>query len=344
MSDRNAQHRTRFALLPFLVALFVLAGLFYQNGAKWLRFVLIYLSHASWAREIVTGLPIAQHVSRRFVAGEEADEAIEVARNLNETGMSATLDFLGESVDDAGIAQQSADEIIDILDSIESNGVNANVSVKLSQLGLRIDEQLALDNMRRILTHAGGYGNKVRIDMEESDLVDTTLALYRKLRDDDGFMNVGVVIQSYLFRSQQDVRELVDEGAWIRLCKGAYAEPPDVAFPKKVDTDRNFIELTEMMLSENARNNGVFLGIATHDEIMIEAALDYIDTNHESPHLFEFQMLYGIRRELQKKLVRDGFQVRIYVPYGSAWYPYLVRRLAEHPANLWFFVSNFFRN
>lgn len=344
MSDGKSATGKSLISIPFLVAFLVLCLFAYQNGAKWLRSVLIYLSHAKWARGLVTGLSLSKRVSHRFVAGETIDEAIEAARLLNQKGMSVTLDFLGESVSDKAVAISSADEIIELLDNIESSGVEANVSVKLSQLGLRIDEELALENMRRILKHAKSYGNKVRIDMEESDLVDTTLALYHTLRDEDDFDNAGVVIQAYLHRSVADVAKLVKEGAWIRLCKGAYAEPPDMAFPDKADTDRNFVELTRFMLSAEARANGVYLGIATHDAKMIDASLDYVSSSEISSDEFEFQMLFGIRRELQKKLVRDGYRVRIYVPYGTAWYPYLVRRLAEHPANLWFFVNNLFRN
>jgi proline dehydrogenase len=180
--------------------------------------------------------------------------------------------------------------------------------------------------------------------MEESQVLDATLDIYRTVRDKDGFDNVGIVIQSYLYRSEEDIRQLVDEGAWVRLCKGAYAEPPDVAFPKKADTDENYIKLAKMMLSEKARKNGVYVGLATHDEDMINAAIQYVRENNISPDAFEFQMLFGIRRELQEALVRQGYRLRIYVPYGTAWYPYFIRRLAERPANLWFFISNYFRS
>jgi proline dehydrogenase len=183
----------------------------------------------------------------------------------------------------------------------------------------------------------------VRIDMEDSPLVDTTLEIYRTLRDADGLSNVGVVIQAYLHRSEADVRRLVEEGGWVRLCKGAYAEPADVAFANKADTDANFVKLTQMMLSDEARANGVYLGVATHDEKMIQATIDYANAHQIPPTTYEFQMLYGIRRELQESLVQRGYRMRIYVPYGAAWYPYFVRRLAERPANLWFFISNFFR-
>jgi proline dehydrogenase len=179
--------------------------------------------------------------------------------------------------------------------------------------------------------------------MEESQVVDATLDIYHTVRDEDGFDNVGVVIQAYLYRSEDDIRRLIEEGAWVRLCKGAYAEPPEVAFPAKADTDANFIKLTQMMLSERARQNGMYIGIATHDEDMINAAIQFVWQNKVPLDTFEFQMLYGIRRELQEALVQQGYQLRIYVPYGTAWYPYFVRRLAERPANLWFFISNFFR-
>jgi len=344
MPQRKTPPSKSLISIPFVVGFVVLCLLVYHNGAKWLRSILIYLSHARWARDLVTDLALANKVSRRFVAGETIDEAVLAAHSLNQMGMSVTLDFLGESVTDEEVAIASADEILSLLDSIDSSGVNASVSVKLSQLGLRIDRELALQNMRRILKRAQDYNNMVRIDMEESDLVDTTLGLYRTLRNEDGFDNVGVVIQSYLYRSAEDVEKLIDEGASVRLCKGAYSEPPDIAFPKKIDTDDSFIQLTNVMLSETARNNGVFLGIATHDQNMINASLDYVKSNGIASDEFEFQMLFGIRRELQKNLVKQGYGIRIYVPYGTAWYPYLVRRLAEHPANLWFFVNNLFRN
>jgi proline dehydrogenase len=235
------------------------------------------------------------------------------------------------------------DEILHLLDCIHESGVRANVSVKLSQLGLKIDTHLALNNTRTILTRARQYQNKIRLDMEESALVDATLDLYRTLRDEDGFDNVGVVMQAYLYRTERDVCQLIDEGAWVRLCKGAYAEPPEVAFPAKADTDANFIKLMQQLLSQEARRNGVYLGVATHDEKMIAATMAYVQSEDIGVDEFEFQMLFGIRRELQERIVAQGYQMRIYVPYGTAWYPYFVRRLAERPANLWFFISNFFR-
>jgi proline dehydrogenase len=257
--------------------------------------------------------------------------------------MLVTLDYLGESVSDSAEATASKNEILGLFKRIDENRVEANVSLKLSQLGLKINRDLALDNMRQILTEAIKYHNKVRIDMEESGTVDDTFDIYRRLRDDDGFGNTGVVLQAYLYRTEEDVQRLIQEGAWIRLCKGAYAEPPEVAFPIKADTDANYIKLVQMLLSEEARKKGVYVGIASHDEKMINATIEYVREKNIPLEAFEFQMLYGIRRELQEKLVQQGYRLRIYVPYGTAWYPYFVRRLAERPANLWFFVSNFLR-
>jgi proline dehydrogenase len=330
--------------LPVLLGIILFTFLIYQYGERWLRNVLIYLSHAVWARDLVSGLPVAKQVAGRFVAGETAEEAMNTTITLNEQGMLVTLDYLGESVSDSAEAIASKNEILSLFKKINDSGGQANVSIKLSQLGLKIKKELALDNLRQILQEACKYNNKVRIDMEESQVVDATLDIYRTLRDEDGFDNVGVVIQAYLYRSEDDIRRLIEEGAWVRLCKGAYAEPPEVAFPAKADTDANFIKLTQMMLSERARQNGMYIGIATHDEDMINAAIQFVRQNKVPLDTFEFQMLYGIRRELQEALVQQGYRLRIYVPYGTAWYPYFVRRLAERPANLWFFISNFFRS
>jgi proline dehydrogenase len=301
------------------------------------------MSHATWGRQIASSLPLAKKVARRFVAGETIDDAMAAALAINNRGMTVTLDYLGERVTEAKEAELARDEILGLLDQINNLKLDANVSVKLTQLGLRIDPGLALKNLGQILARASTYNNRVRIDMEESDLVDATLDLYRVLRDESGFDNVGVVIQSYLYRSDVDVQQLISEGAWIRLCKGAYAEPAEVAYPEKADTDSSYINLTKMMLSSEARQNGVYLGIATHDEKMIHSSLQYIGEQGIQTNEFEFQMLFGIRRDLQDDLTRQGYQVRIYVPYGTAWYPYLVRRLAERPANLWFFASNLFK-
>jgi proline dehydrogenase len=341
--NRSAGDRRLIALILF-VCLLGLVVVSFRFGERWLRYLFLYLSQAEWARDIVSSMSLARRVSRRFVAGETIEEAMTVTQTLNGQGIKVTLDYLGESVTDRSEADASRDEILRLLDRIESNGLDANVSLKLTQLGLRIREDLALENMRLILARARSYDNQVRIDMEESELVDTTLEIYRTLRDEDTYDNVGVVIQAYLYRSEADVQTLIDEGAWVRLCKGAYAEPADIAYSLKGDTDANYARLTRMLLGERALQNGVYLGIATHDEKIIHAAREYAAANGIPNSAYEYQMLYGIRRELQKELVDQGYRLRVYVPYGTAWYPYLVRRLAERPANLWFFVSNLFRN
>ncbi|HQY90535.1 proline dehydrogenase family protein [Caldilinea sp.] len=317
--------------------------LVYRNGDAWLRSSLLYLSRMPLARRMVTRFPPAWAVASRFVAGESVDEAIATARQLNAKGMLVTLDYLGESITVATEAGAARDQILYLLQRIHANGVDAYVSVKLSQLGLKIDENLAIDNLRALLTEAKALGLRVRIDMEESALVDTTLDVYRRLRFGEGFENVGVVIQSSLYRSEEDVRKLVKEGAWVRLVKGAYKEPPAVAYPQKHDVDAAFVRLAELLLALEAGVRGVYLAAATHDEAMIEAVQRYVAAHDIARDAFEFQMLYGIRREWQEQLVAQGYRVRIYVPYGTAWYPYFMRRLAERPANLWFFVNNFFR-
>lgn len=329
----------------FMFLLLAAASVFmlYRNGESWLRSLLLYLSRAGWARALVTGFAPAWLVARRFVAGETVDEAMQAAQELNRRGLLVTVDYLGESVQDASEANAACEQILYLLDRMQAVGVDANVSLKLSQLGLKIDENLAVHNLRRILTRAREYGRRVRVDMEESAVVDVTLDIYRRMRDGEGFTNVGVVIQSYLYRSEEDVRQLVAEGAWVRLVKGAYKEPADVAYPDKADVDASFVRLVEMMLSPEARAAGVYLAVASHDDKMIDATQRYARQQNIPPDTYEFQLLYGIRRERQAELVSQGHRVRIYVPYGTAWYPYFMRRLAERPANLWFFVSSFFK-
>ncbi len=340
----DLSHKSK-PIKPFLLFFFLLLSsvLLYLFGETWLRKILLYLSTAAWARKLVSSLPMAQPVARRFVAGESRSEALAVARELNAKGMLVTLDYLGESVTNAPEAIDARDEILQLLDAIHAENLNANVSVKLSQLGLKLDENLAFDNVYLLLERAQQYNNKIRIDMEESGVLDVTLEIYRTLRDRYGMKNVGVVLQAYLYRTEADVAQLIDEGAWIRLCKGAYMEPPEVSFVQKEDTDENYVKLMQVLLSKKARDNHVYVGIATHDEAMIAATKDYVNATDVPLDAFEFQMLYGVRRELQEALVAEGYRIRIYTPYGQAWYPYFVRRLAERPANLWFFISNFFK-
>ena len=327
----------------YLLAPLLLVILLYFYAERWLRAMLLYLSGAAWARQLVTGFAPAWYVASRFVAGETIADAMRVTGQLNRQGMLVTMDYLGESVSDPHEARAARDEIVALLDAIDSNHAQAGVSLKLSQLGVKIDPHLALENVHCILQRASEHGQFVRLDMEESNLVDTTLEMFRTLNEVHGFDNTGVVIQSYLYRSEADVRALIASGASVRLCKGAYMEPPEIAYPDKKDTDANFVRLMKLLLGSQARENNVHAAIATHDDKMIDATTTFAEQTGLRRDAFELQMLYGVRRELQEQLVKRGYKVRIYVPYGTAWYPYLMRRLAERPANLWFFISNFFR-
>ncbi len=282
---------------------------------------------------------LARGFARRFVAGETLDEAIEAARGLAGRGITVTLDLLGESVDDAPAAEAARDEAIAMLERMGPvPGVDTNISVKLTQLGLDIAEPLCRGNMVRILDRARALGGFVRIDMESSEYTDRTLGLFGEhlfpvYRD-----HVGVVIQSALRRSAADVEQLVALGARVRLCKGAYLEPAEVAFPDKADVDRQYVALMETLLTR-----GRYPAIATHDERILAHARAFVAREGIVPDRFEFQMLYGVRRDLQDRLVADGFRVRVYVPFGTQWYPYLMRRLAERPANIAFILGNLVR-
>ena len=318
-----------------------------------LRSLFIYLSKAAWARKIVTHWSIAWRVAARFVSGEKLEDAIRVIRGLNERGINATLDHLGEHTDSPEAAKKATRDILDAFDAIEDSGVSANVSVKLSQIGLGVDPQLCQENLRSILERAKASGNFVRIDMEESALVEVTLGLYHQMRA-EGLDNTGVVIQSYLYRSEEDVKKILSAQGKIRLCKGAYQEPPQVAYPEKRDVDANYDRLAGLLIDAELAAGQPGLSsdgrippipaIASHDEQRIKFAKEYAAKVGLPKNALEFQMLNGIRRDLQEDLAREGYPVRIYVPYGTEWYPYFMRRLAERPANVWFFISNFFRN
>ncbi|MCS6871291.1 MAG: proline dehydrogenase family protein [Anaerolineae bacterium] len=309
-----------------------------------MRSFFLYLARSRTARNVLMRLPGAQRMARRFVAGETLAQGIEAVRTLNAKGLLATLDHLGENVVTETDAARAMQDYLDLLDAIERSGVNTTVSLKLTQLGLDISFEVCLNNMCCILERAAHYDNFVQIDMESSAYTERTLRLYRVLRDQHGFRNVGVVIQAYLYRSFEDVRALAEEGANIRLCKGAYKEPPQVAFPNKRDVDANFVKLAEHFLSPEARARGAYIGVATHDDKMIEAVKNYAAAQGIPKDRFEFQMLYGVRGAAQQALVAEGYKVRVYVPYGTEWYPYFMRRLAERPANVWFILRNFFRN
>jgi proline dehydrogenase len=317
-----------------------------------LRSFLIYLSKASWAQRLVTGWKFAWRAASRFVAGNTIQDAIRVVQELNARGINATLDHLGESTSTREEAIKAADDIIELLDQIGDRDVRAYVSIKLTQIGLALDENLCAQNLERILTCAQKYSNFVRIDMEDTPYTDQTIGLFRLMRQ-KGFERTGLVVQSYLYRTEKDTRDLLAEGTRFRLVKGAYKEPTEVAFPKKADVNANFDLLTQIML-DAAQAAGAptvsadgrippIPALGTHDPKRIEFGKNYAAKIGLPKQALEFQMLYGIRRDLQNACLQEGYPVRIYVPYGTHWYPYLMRRMAERPANLWFFVSNFFR-
>jgi proline dehydrogenase len=267
------------------------------------------------------------------VAGEELGEAVEAIRHLNGKAISASFDHLGESIKSEGETRQEVREYLRVLDQIEKNGLDSNVSVKLTQLGLDVDQELCYENARAIVETASRYQNFVRIDMEDSTKTDATISIFNRLRQE--FDNVGIVVQSYLYRTESDVKDLLQIGARIRLCKGAYKEPETVAFQDKADVDKNFVHIMKMLIV-----SGIYHGIATHDENMIAATRQFAAEKGIAPDQYEFQMLFGIRRDLQEKLVKEGYRMRVYVPYGEYWYPYFMRRLAERPANVWFVLKN----
>ncbi len=305
-----------------------------------IRRFLLYLSAAGWARGAMIHIGLARRVAKRFIAGETLDDAVAATRALNAQGLLATLDYLGESVLNAEDTQVVVRMYRAMLERISRDGLRAGVSLKLTHLGLDITEDLCVSNLRAILADAKARGIPVAIDMESSAYVDRTLRIYRTLRDDDGFDNVGTVIQACLYRTKDDMRHLASEGASIRLVKGAYLEPDNVAFPAKADVDANF---AAVMCDYLLAPPPAYLQIATHDESLIQAALAFAAEQKLPPQRYEFQMLYGIRSARQVELTQAGCQVRIYVPFGEAWYPYFMRRLAERPANLWFFVRSIFR-
>lgn len=318
-----------------------------------LRTFFIYLSKAAWAQKMVTGWRFAWQVASRFIAGTTIEEAIRSVQTLNAKGINATLDQLGEHTSTPEEANRAADGILAVLDAIQKAAVRANVSIKLSQIGMGMDDQVCLDNLERILVRARQYGNFVRIDIEDSPWVDKTIAIHHAMQE-KGFtpQTVGLAAQAYLFRAEKDLRALAGAGLSFRLVKGAYQEPASVAFPKKADVDANYDTLASILMdaslaqkTELSRDGRIpaLPALATHDEKRIAFAKAYADKIGLPKNGLEFQMLYGIRRDLQDELAKEGYPVRIYVPFGTHWYPYFMRRLAERPANVWFFLSNFFK-
>ena len=300
-----------------------------------LRSTLLWLSERNAIFELVKRNGLARQFASRFVAGEKLDEAIQAARALNEKGISTSLDLLGESVTDEKEAARSRDEVIEILDRIAATGVDANVSIKLTQMGLDLGDEICAANVSKVLERAREHDIFVRIDMEGSPYTERTLKLFTdRLHPEFGNLT-GVVIQSYMRRSAADVDMLVDMQARVRLCKGAYAEPATIAFQERKEVSDSYAALMERLVKE-----GKYPGIATQDEDLVNRTVEFAKKENISPDRFEFQMLYGVRRDLQERLHNDGYNMRVYIPFGTQWYPYLMRRLAERPANLAFITMS----
>ena len=317
-----------------------------------LRSFFIYLSKAAWAQKLVTSWGFAWRTASRFVAGTILEDAMRVVSELNARGINATLDHLGEHTNTRKEAQQATYDIFATLDALGTDSTaRSNVSIKLTQIGLGLDESLCSQNLERILARAKKNKTFIRIDIEDTPYTDKTINLYYAMRE-KGYENVGAAVQSYLYRAEADTRRMTQNATPIRLVKGAYNEPPDKAFPKKVDVDANFDLLAKILidaslaaqskLSEDGRVPPI-AAIASHDEKRIAFAKSYAEKVGLSKNGLEFQMLHGIRRDLQEMLAKEGYPVRVYVPFGTHWYPYLMRRLAERPANIWFFITNFFK-
>jgi len=298
-----------------------------------MRSFLLHLSESKRLAPLIMHNSLSRRVARRFVAGESLDDAVEVARNVNGAMQLASMDLLGENFSDEAGARQAAENYLAIFERIEREKLDSNVSLKLTQLGIDLSESLCQELLEKIVAQAATRGNFVRIDMEGSPYTERTVEMVKRVRAK--YAAVGTVMQAYLYRTEKDVLDLISAGCRLRLCKGAYKEPPDIAFAKKSDVDANYVKLMKLLLP-----SGIYHGIATHDPAMIDATKDFAREKNIGREQFEFQMLYGIRTDLQKQLVRDGFRLRIYIPYGTDWFPYFMRRLAERPANLIFFLRN----
>jgi proline dehydrogenase len=304
-----------------------------------LRAAFITLSESRSIRSAAEKTWLGQRLSRRFVAGTTVDDALAATAAMNQLGLGVSVDNLGENVTNADEARHSAQLYHQMLDRMSTLGLNANVSLKLTHMGLDVDEAIAYEIASGVVEHAVRLSNFVRVDMEGSPYTQRTLDFVHRLHAQPGNAgHVGAVIQAYLYRSEKDIEQLISAGIRVRLCKGAYKEPPEIAFEKKADVDGNYVKLMKLLLK-----SGVYHGIATHDEGMIRATIAFAQQEKIPPSAFEFQMLYGIRRDLQEKLVRDGWRCRVYIPFGTEWYPYLMRRLAERPANAIFILKNLFR-
>jgi proline dehydrogenase len=304
-----------------------------------LRSAFISLSESKFLRSAAEKTWAGQRVSRRFVAGTTIEDALAATQAMNRLGLSVSVDNLGENVTNADEARHSAQLYHQLLDRMSDQGLDANVSLKLTHTGLDVDEAMAYRISSEVVEHAARINNFVRVDMEGSPYTQRTLDFVHRLHDTAGLAgHVGAVIQSYLYRSEKDVEDLIAAQIRVRLCKGAYKESPEIAFEKKGDVDANYIKLMKMLLK-----SGTYHGMATHDERMIRATIEFAQKEKIPPSAFEFQMLYGVRRDLQQRLVKEGWRCRVYIPFGTEWYPYFMRRLAERPANALFILKNLFR-
>ena len=302
-----------------------------------MRTFFLFLSRQRRLRKWMETSGWAYRFSSRFVAGDNLPDALSTCQLINSQGISVTLDHLGENVSSVAEAQASRDAYLRALTDIGERKINGNVSIKLTQFGMDLSAGACRANVEALVRQAKDQGNFVRIDMESSEYTDRTLDLVTSLHAK--YQATGAVIQAYLYRSRKDVEMLCDRGIRVRLCKGAYLEPAAVAFQKKADVDRNYVELMNLLLQK-----GVYPAIATHDEQIVEQTKRFVESRKIPRDSFEFQMLYGIRRDIQRRLVNDGYRLRLYVPYGQAWYPYFMRRLAERPANVFFLARNLFRS
>ncbi len=306
-----------------------------------LRSTLLYLSKNKFLKDYVMNNNFSKKASRRFVAGETLEEAIDVVKILNSKNLSVTLDCLGENVSTRADALKNCSGCLEVLGAIKKNELNSNISLKLTALGIDIDEVLCNQNLRDIVKEAEDNRNFIRVDMEDSNYVQRTIDIYLKLKEKHN--GIGIVLQSCLYRTEDDVNNLIELGnVNLRLVKGAYKEPENIAFQRKKDVDNNYIHLTNILLNERALKSNIYTAFATHDERIIDYIKNYVNMKKVPYDKFEFQMLYGIRKDLQEELSRR-YKVRVYVPFGTEWYPYFMRRLAERPANLWFLLKNLLR-
>ncbi len=301
-----------------------------------LRSLLLFLSHQAWLRHWVETSAITGRLTSRFVVGKTLDSEIAVCQRLNIENILTSVDYLGENVTSLAEADQSRETYLRILEQIAAVKLQSTVSIKLTQLGLDLSEEQCRANLERLMQCAHEIGSGVEIDMESSEYTDRTLGIVEDMHA--RFGNVRAVIQAYLYRSEKDIERLSERKIPVRLCKGAYQEPEEIAFPKKSDVDSNYVRLMKALL-----DRGTYPAIASHDETILNEAWRHIEERRLEPASFEFQMLYGIRRDLQRRLVEKGYRLRLYVPYGNAWYPYLMRRLAERPANMLFLARNLVR-